>query len=87
MTKIISLTTSILLTGILLSSCNNPSDSKVESKETVEMTETEKETAKKEISSVNAEVIKSVNELNVEAALKGYSTDVKGVNADGTSFD
>ena len=87
MTKIISLTTLILLTGILLSSCNNTSDSKVNSVETTEMTETEKEIAKQEISSVNAAIIKSANELNVDATLKGYSPDVKGVNPDGTSFD
>ena len=63
-------------------SCNPTSD-----KETTEMIETEKETAKKEISSVNTSVIKGVNELNADAALKGYSTDCKGVNIDGTSFD
>ena len=62
--------------------CNPTSD-----KETTEMTETEKETAKQEISSINASVIKGVNELNVDAALKGYSTDCRGVNTDGTSFD
>ena len=27
------------------------------------------------------------NELNADGALKGYSTEAKGVNLDGTSFD
>ena len=87
MTKVTSLTASLLFASLLFVSCKNSADTKTVATETTEMTENEKEIAKNEISAVNTDVIKSVNELNVDAALKGYSADFRGVNADGSSSD
>ena len=90
MTKIISLTTSILLAGILLSSCNNPSDSKVNSVETAStLTASDKQAIEKEIANLGKSFFAHVEKLDIDSCMNYFenTADFWSVNPDGTSGD
>lgn len=75
--------------SVLLFSCQTNDNTKTKVHQTTELSSNEKETAKKEISARIEEIIKGAKELNVEEALKPYSsdTDFKIVNPDASVSD
>ena len=74
---------------LLLFSCKTNDNKNEVDTQTTELSATEKEVAKKEISGRINEIIKGVKELNAEAALKPYSNDpdFKIVSPDGSETD
>ena len=87
MTKFISLTTSILIAGILLSGCNNTSDSKVNSVET--LTASDKQAIEKEIANLGKSFFSHVEKLDIDSCMNYFenTADFWSVNPDGTSGD
>mgnify|MGYP000323968625 CR=1 FL=1 len=83
------LTSIILCSSVLLFSCKTNDNKNEVDTQTTELSATEKEVAKKEISGRINEIIKGVKELNAEAALKPYSNDpdFKIVSPDGSETD
>jgi len=82
-------TSIILCSSVLLFSCKTNDNKNEVDTQTTELSATEKEVAKKEISGRINEIIKGVKELNAEAALKPYSNDpdFKIVSPDGSETD
>lgn len=87
MNQIKFLIVSILFASILFIGCKNATDAQPTSSEKTEMTDAEKITAKTEISTINAQIVLDINALNVEAILKAYSKNVKGVDETGKTYD
>jgi hypothetical protein len=69
------LTSIILCSSILLFSCRTNDNKNAADTQTTELSASEKEVAKKEISGRINEIIDGVKKLNAEAALKPYSND------------
>ena len=69
------LTSIILCSSVLLFSCRTNENRNAANTQTTELSASEKEVAKKEISGRIEEIINGVKELNAEAALKPYSND------------
>jgi hypothetical protein len=69
------LTSIILCSSVLLFSCRTNENRNEADTQTTELSVSEKEVAKKEISERIKEIIIGVKELNAEAALKPYSND------------
>ncbi len=84
MKNIITLTICTLLAGLLWTACNNLYRQPTDVPETTELTTNEKEVAKKEIADRVQEIIEGCKKLDIEAALKPYSTDLTIVNSDGS---
>ncbi len=74
MKKLKVLTIAIVLTLVAFGSCKSPNDSTVDIQST-EISSDEKQIIKKAISDRIEEIIKGSKELNVDAALKPYSSD------------
>lgn len=74
---------------LLFTGCNFNSEGNVPSPEKAGMTDSEKETAKKEITARIDEIIRGANQLNVEAALNPYANEesFKIVNPDASVTD
>lgn len=83
------LISTILCCSILLFSCQTNENKNAIDVQTTELSASEKEVAKKEISDRIKEIINGVKELNAEAALKPYSNnpDFKIVSPDGSETD
>ena len=79
----------VFCSSIVFFSCQTNDNTKVKVDQTTELSADEKETAKKEISARIEEIIEGAKELNVEAAIKPYSsdTDFKIVNPDASVTD
>lgn len=89
MKKILLLAGVLILTSTLCTGCKNEDNSKELNNLSSEMTNEEKEIAKKEISDVGAFVIENAIKLDVETAMKPYLNDAEFlvVNPDGTYAD
>ena len=83
------LTTAILFILVILSSCKNANNTTATNPQFTEISSDEKESAKKEISGRIDEIIKGVKELNVDVAIKPYSsnTSFRIVNTDASVTD
>lgn len=83
------LTSIILCSSVLLFSCRTNENKNTADTQTTELSASEKEVAKKEISGRIKEIINGVKELNATAALKPYSNDpdFKIVSPDGSVTD
>jgi len=86
MKQIKILVVSILFASSLFIGCKN-SNAQPTSSEKTEMTDAEKETAKTEISTINAQVVLDLNALNFEGVIQAYSENVKGVDEAGKTYD
>lgn len=89
MTKVFKLGSTVLIGLTFLISCNNSEPTKTNTTQQKEISSTEKEEIKREITARLNEVIEGAKKLNVEAAAKVYSDDpdFKIVNPDGTVTD
>jgi len=83
------LTSIILCSSVLSFSCQTNDNKKAAVNQTTALSSDEKEAAKKEISGRIEEIIKGAKELNIEAAIKPYSSDTgfKIVNSDASVTD
>jgi hypothetical protein len=83
------LTSIILCSSVLLFSCVTNENKNAADAQTTELSASEKEVAKKEISGRIKEIINGAKELNAEAALKPYSNnpDFKIISPDGSETD
>ena len=83
------LTTAILFILVILSGCKNATNTTSTNPQMTEISSDEKESTKKEISGRIDEIIKGVKELNVDVALKPYSSDpsFRIVNTDASVTD
>ncbi len=79
----------IIFSSVLLFSCQTSDNTKAKMEQTTELSSNDKEIAKKEISARIEEIIKGAKELNVETAIKPYSTDTgfKIINPDASVTD
>lgn len=89
MTRIPTLVAATFLVSTLLFSCKNSEDIKTITSDETEISNTEKDNAKKAISARVDEIIKGANSLNVDAAMKPYSNgqEFKIVNPDASVTD
>jgi ketosteroid isomerase-like protein len=86
MTKLFSIPALVLCSILVFTSCKNSTDNKTSQDTINQMTDIEKEAAKKEISNVGKFVIENAAKLDVETAIKPYLNDSTFlvVNPDGS---